>query len=47
MTHEQIEQYLENAGYELGGVTVEEVEILAGVEGFRFDEKRERYYYKG
>lgn len=47
MTFEQIEQYLENAGYETAGMTVEEIEVLAGVEGFSYSEKRERYYYKG
>lgn len=45
MTHEQIEAFLENAGYELGGLSIEEIEVLAGVEGFLFDDKKERFYY--
>lgn len=45
MTYEQVENFLENAGYDMGGLTVEEVEVLAGYEGFKYNEKRERFYY--
>lgn len=45
MTYEQLEMMLETKGYALGGLTADEVEAIAEVEGFKL-RKNGKYYYK-
>lgn len=44
MTYEQLENAMESLGYALGGLTAEEVEAIAGAEGFK-RHRNGKYYY--
>lgn len=46
MTYERMEQLLEARGYNIAGLTADEVDALAYVEGFRLDASG-YYRYKG
>lgn len=47
MNHEQMKAYLKSRGYIVKGLPVEEIEVLAGVEGFEWDDSKERFKRAG
>jgi hypothetical protein len=47
MNFEAIQEYLENAGYNIAGMSADEVDALAEAESFSYNESRNRYEYQG
>lgn len=45
LTFENMQEYLENAGYNIDGMHAEEVDALAEAENFTFDESKNAYRY--
>jgi hypothetical protein len=45
MNFEQMQEYLENAGYNIDGMDAYEIDCLAIAESFTFNESRNRYEY--